>query len=132
MDARHATPDDAPDIAALGGGQFVEAGFVRHPRTRLLVWAAAGRPAAAFAAFTWGPDGGPLVLNGLAPESLGEKVVAHLLTLSARHGRPGVLAAAPESDVGSRALFTRFPCRTRLRRSAGPNEDDIEYFMPRS
>jgi hypothetical protein len=132
MDVRHATPDDAPDIAALGGGAFTAAEFMSHPRTRLLVWAERGRPAAAFAAFTWGPDGGPIVLNGLGPERLGEKMVAHLLALSGRHGRPGVLAAAPETDSQSRNLFTRFPCRTRLRRAVGPGVDDIEYFMPQS
>lgn len=129
MDARHATPADAAAVTAIGGGMFASSDFLTRPRTRLLIWAEPGRTPAGFAAFTWSADGGPMVLNGLGPAPLGEKMVRHLLTLSARHGNGEVVAAAPESDSASRSLFTRFPCRTALRRNPTGGEDDIAFTI---
>lgn len=132
MNVRPARPTDAPAVTALGGGCFASPAYMAVTGTRLLVWGGQDDRPAAFAAFTWGEPGSPLTLNGLAPAEHGPAVVAHLLALAARHGRPGLLAAAPESDTASRRLFTSVPCRTRLRRAVDRGEDDIEYLMLRS
>jgi hypothetical protein len=129
MNVRHALPQDTPVITALGGGQFATADFLSFPRTRLLVWERAGR-IAAFAAVTWGREtDSPLVVNGIGPANHGQVVVSDLLALASAHGRPALTAQAPETDTVSRDLFTRFHCRTTLRRSGG-TIDDIAYELP--